>query len=88
MTRYGSPSSWTISSSYAKQLLMGVPGLLGQAVDKHLHLVELVHPEHALGVLAGCSRLAPEVRGECRVPGGQLIFLQPLVGVDAGQRYL
>ena len=71
-----------------QQQFVQLPRVLGQAVDEHLHLVELVHPEHALGVLAGRAGLAPEVRGEGRVPGGQIRFLEPLVGVNARQRHL
>ncbi len=71
-----------------EQLLVDVRGLFRHAVDVHLHLVELVYPEHALGVLARRAGLAPEVRAEGRVPGGQIRFLKPLVGVDPGQRHL
>ena len=39
----------------------------------HLELVELVHPEDALRVLAVGARLAPEVGGEAAVPDRQRV---------------
>jgi hypothetical protein len=61
---------------------------LGQAEDEHLDLVELVDPEHAARVLAGCARLAPEAGGVARVVLRQLLHPEDLVHVDAGERHL
>src|SRR5215469_1991345 len=46
-----------------QQPLVELCRLLGNAVDVHLYLVELVHPEHAAGVLARRPGLTPEVGG-------------------------
>ncbi len=55
---------------------------------EHLHLVELVHPEHALGVLARGPRLAPEAGGEAGVAERQLARGEDLVRVQRRERHL
>ena len=55
---------------------------------EHLDLVELVHPEDALGVLAGRARLAAEAGGEAGVAPRQLVAGQDRAGVERGQRHL
>ncbi len=49
--------------------MLGV-GVLGLAVGEHLHLVELVHPDDAAGVLAVAACLAAEARRPAGVPLG------------------
>ena len=72
----------------AEQPLVERGGLLRRAVDEHLDLVELVHAEHAPGVLARGARLAPEAGGHRHVSRGKLVGLQALVHVDARHRDL
>ena len=55
---------------------------------EHLDLVELVHPEDALRVLAGGARLAPEAGGEPGVAARQLARAEDLARVQRGERHL
>ncbi|GAA2858451.1 hypothetical protein GCM10020220_054520 [Nonomuraea rubra] len=63
-------------------------GVLGAHVREHLDLVELVHPDDAPGVLAVRARLAAEARRPARVTQRQLVGVEDLLGVVAGQRHL
>ena len=63
-------------------------GVFGAAVDEHLDLVELVHPEDAASVLAigaGLPAEAGRPTGVAQRPGRQV---DDLLGVVAGQRHL
>ena len=85
-TRYGSSSACTSSSSIASRRSCSSYERGRVAVDEQLDLVELVHAEHALRVLAGGARLAAEARRERGVAQRQLV--QDLAHVEARERDL
>ena len=55
-----------------QQFFVYLTRLLGHAESVHLHLVELVHPDHAAGVLASRPGLTPEVRRVADELGGRI----------------
>ncbi len=67
---------------------MLVRGVLGGRVGEHLHLVEPVHPDDALGVLAVGAGLAAKAGGEPGVAQRQGAGVEDLAAVVAGQRHL
>ncbi len=73
-TRKGMPRPEKISSSIEPQLLVDAVGVLGQAVDEHLDLGELVDAVQALGELAGGARLAAEAVREAGEAQGEVGF--------------
>ena len=58
-------------------------GILGPAVDEHLDLVELVHPDDAFGVLAVAAGLAAVAGRPPGIPLGAVLEVDDLVGVVA-----
>ncbi len=68
-------------------LVLGV-GLLEGRVDEHLDLVEPVHPDDALGVLAVRAGLLAEARAERGVAQRQRRRVEDLVGVVGRHRHL
>src|SRR6478735_2181600 len=62
--------------------------VLNRGVDEHLHLVELVDPDDAAGVLAVRARLAPVARALAGIADGAGRKVQDLVGVVAGEGHL
>ena len=71
-TRYGRPSSGTISSVFASRRSCSSHESSGSDERELLDLVELVHAEHAAGVASGGAGLAAEAGREADVAQGQL----------------
>jgi len=63
-------------------------GVLGQAVDEHLELVEPVDAEDAAGVLAIAAGLATVGGAEARIAQRELAGVEDLVRMVGGQRHL
>ena len=60
-------------------------GVGGIAEDEHLHLVELVHPDDASGVLAVGASLAAEARGPAGIAQREGTRREDLIAVQASQ---
>ncbi len=84
-TRYGRSRSPRSSSSIASSRSCSSRAAAGGREDEHLHLVELVHAEHAARVLAGGARLAAEVRRVAGVPQRQRVRVEDLLHVHRGE---
>jgi hypothetical protein len=67
--------------------VLGV-ALLGPAEAHQLHLVELVYPDEATGVLAMGASLPPEAGRERAQPPWKISAFEDLVPVEIGQRHL
>ena len=71
-----------------EESLVPVLGVLGQAVDEHLDLVEPVDAENAAGVLAVGTGLAAEAGAERGVAAWQGIGVEDFVAVESRQGHL
>lgn len=69
-------------------VVKGLPRLLGLSDDKLLDLLELVDTEDTPGILSVGTGLTTVTGGESSVRDGEVLLLEPLVGVESGNRLL
>jgi hypothetical protein len=65
-----------------------VPAVIGATEDELLDLLELMHTEYTPGITAVASSLLSEASAVTTVLDGELSGLDPLIGVEGGERLL
>ncbi len=71
-----------------KKAFQLVEGIVGVCELYEFHLVELMLPCQAPGILPVCPRLFAEAGGVRHVLDGEFVLFKNLVGVDVGDGYL